>query len=214
MMTMKLRMRYAKEMPSNLLPDIQSLSYSSDGDKLNVTLWLTQIYSEAVYEDILRNETFSDISEISSDSSSSSQSSNLSRSVQFVMAIDIVSVLDEGIDYTMELSSPTYDDPYWTENIYEISASGNTKLVYNKTFDTFPFNDKNFVEFSIDLKLIGNPDKYKLLFYVVDKYPVNGEHCRIVDPSNWSLIPTPEFNIVPDTSPYRNETTSRKKRTY
>ena len=56
---------------------------------------------------------------------------------------------------------------------------------------------RNFVEFSIDLKSIGNPDKYKLLFYIVDVYPVNGEDCRIIDTSNWSLIPTPEFNIVP-----------------
>ena len=180
------------------LPDIQSLSYMSDGDELNVTLWLSKIYSEEVYEDILKSETFSDISEISSDSfSSSSQSSNLSRSVQFVMVVDIVSVLDEGIDYTMELSSPKYDNPYWPENIYEISAFGNKKLVYTKTFDTFPYNDKNFIEFSIDLELLGNPDKYKLLFYIIDKYPVNGEDCRIVDISNWSLIPTPEFNIVP-----------------
>ena len=183
------------------LPDIQSLSYMSNGDELNVTLWLSKIYSEEVYEDILKNETFSDISEISSDSfSSSSQSSNLSRSVQFVMAIDIVTVLDEGIDYTMELSSPKYDNPYWTENVYEISAFGNKKLIYTKTFDSFPYNDKNFIEFSIDLELFGNPDKYKLLFYIVDKYPVNGEDCRIVDTSNWSLIPTPEFNIVPATS--------------
>ncbi len=189
-----------KRLPLNLLPDIQSVSYSSDGDKLNVTLWLTQIYSEAVYEEILRNETFTNLTEISSDLSSSSQLSNLSRSVHFVMAIDVVSVLDEGIDYVMELSSPTYDDPYWTEKINEMSASGTSKLVDSKTFDIFPFNDKNYVELSLDLKLIGNPDRYKLLFYIVDIYPVNGEQCRWVDTSNWSLIPTPKFNIVPESS--------------
>ncbi|MGH9980875.1 MAG: hypothetical protein ACRD6U_04890 [Nitrososphaeraceae archaeon] len=187
------------ESPSSLLPDIQSSSYISDGDKLNATLWLSKTYSEEVYEDILKNETFSDISEIPSDFSSSLQLSNLSRSVQFVMAIDIVSVLTEGIDYTMELSSPQYDTPYWTENIYEISAFGSKKLVDTTKLDTFPYNDKKFVEFSIDLKSIGNPDKYKLLFYIVDVYPVNGKYCRIIDTSNWSLIPTPEFNIVPDT---------------
>lgn len=189
-----------KRLPSNLLPDIQSVSYSSDGDKLNVTLWLTQIYSEAFYEDILRNETFTNITEISSDFSSSSQLLNLSRSVHFIMAIDVVSVLDEGIDYVMELSSPTYDDPYWTENINEMSANGTSKLVDSKTFDIFPFNDKNYVDLSLDLKLIGNPDKYKLLFYMVDIYPINGEQCRIVDTTNWSLIPAPEFNIVPESS--------------
>ena len=195
------------ENPSILLPDIQSLSYMSDGNKLNVTLWLTQTFSELLYEDILKNETaVADMSELSSDFSASedsslSPSSSLPRIVQFVMAIDIVSVLNKGIDYIMELSSPTeFDNPVWTQNLYEISAFGNKKLIYTKLFDTFPYNDKNFVEFSIDLKSIGNPDKYKLLFYIIDIYPVNGEYCRIVDTSNWSLVPPPEFSIIPATS--------------
>jgi hypothetical protein len=178
------------DIPLNSLPDIQSLSYMSDGDKLNVTLWLSKIFSEELlYEDILRNETSSNVSEISS---------SQPRMIKFVMAIDIVSVLNKEIDYTMELSSHTESDNLiWTQNIYEISLSGNKKLVYTKTFDAFPYNDKNFVVFSIDLKLIGNPDKYKLLSHIIDMYSVKGEDCRIVDTSNWSIIPTPEVNIVP-----------------
>ena len=173
----------------------------SDGNKLNVTLWLTKIFSELLYEDILRNDTFSDTSKISSDFSENSSSSSLPRIVQLVMAIDIVSALNKGIDYIVELSSPTKSDSlYWTQNIYEISAFGNKKLIYTKPFDSFPYNDRNFAEFSLDLNLIGNPDKYKLLFYIVDLYPVNGEYCRKVDTSNWSLIPTPEFSITPSTS--------------
>ena len=67
-----------------LLPDIQSLSYMSDGDKLNVTLWLSQTFSEVLYEDILKNETFSDMSsEISSDFSSSAEDSLSSPSSSF-----------------------------------------------------------------------------------------------------------------------------------
>jgi len=193
------------ENPLILLPDIRSVSYMSDGDKLNVTLWLSQIFSEVLYEDILKNETFSDMPEITSDFSSFSRdslslSSSQPRIVQFVMVIDVVSILDS-IDYTVELSSPfNLDHPYWTQHIYEISAFGNKKLLYPKSFATFPYNDRNFVEFSIDLKSIGNPDKYKLLFYIVDIYPVNGEYCRIIDTSNWSLIPSPEFSIIPATS--------------
>ena len=190
------------ENPLVLLPDIQSLSYMSNGEKLNVTLWLSQTFSEVLYEDILRNETFSAGSDISSDTDSLSlSSSSQPRIVKFVMAIDIVSVLNRGIDYIVELSSPTKsDNPVWTKNIYEISAFGNKKLVYPESFDTFPYNDKNFVEFSINLKSIGNPDKYKLLLYIVDIYTVEDKYCRIVDTSNWSLIPTPEFSIVPTTS--------------
>jgi hypothetical protein len=181
------------DIPLNSLPNIQSLSYMSDGYKLNVTLWLSKIFSEELlYEDIIRNETSSDVSEILS---------SQPRMVQFVMAIDIVSVLNKEIDYTMELSSHTESDSLiWTQNIYEISLSGNKKLVYTNTFDAFPYNDKNYVVFSLDLKLIGNPNKYKLLSHIIDTYSVNGEHCRMVDTSNWSLIPTPEFNIVPDTT--------------
>jgi hypothetical protein len=75
------------DIPLNSLPDIQSLSYMSDGDKLNVTLWLSKIFSEELlYEDILRNETSSNVSEISS---------SQPRMIKFVMAIDIVSVLNK-----------------------------------------------------------------------------------------------------------------------
>jgi hypothetical protein len=181
------------DIPLNSLPDIQSLSYMSDGDKLKVTVWLSKIFSEELlYEDILRNETSSDISEMSS---------SQPRMVQFVMAIDIVSVLNRGIDYTMELSSHTESDNLvWTQNVYEISAFGNKKLIYTKTFDAFPYNDKNFVVFTLDLKSIGNPDRYKLLSYIVDTYHINGEDYRIVDTSSWTLIPPPEFNIIPSTS--------------
>jgi hypothetical protein len=181
------------DIPLNSLPDIQSLSYMSDGDKLKVTVWLSKIFSEELlYEDILKNETSSDISEISS---------SQPRMVQFVMAIDIVSVLNRGIDYTMELSSHTESDNLvWTQNDYEISAFGNKKLINNKTFDAFPYNDKNFVVFALDLKSIGNPDRYKLLSYIVDTYSINGEDYRIVDTSSWTLIPPPEFNIIPSTS--------------
>ena len=44
---MKFRKQKCEQSIKILLPDIQSLSYMSDGDKLNVTLWLSKIFSEA-----------------------------------------------------------------------------------------------------------------------------------------------------------------------
>jgi hypothetical protein len=185
------------ENPSKLLPDIRSLSYMSDGDKLNVTLWLSETFSEGK---ILS----SDISSNSS-SSSSSQSSNLPRKVRFVMDIDIVSVFNRGTDYFVEyigeISNATGSDKrVWTQNINEISEFGVKKPVSTKPLVPFPYMDKNYVEFSIDLKSIGNPDKYKLLAYIVDEYELNGEDCRKVDPSNWTFMPPPEFSIILTTS--------------
>jgi hypothetical protein len=174
------------ENPSKLLPelpfDIRSLSYMSDGDKLNVTLWLS--------------DTFSDIP---------SNSSNLPRTVRFVIDIDIFSVFNRGTDYFVEYigqisNPPESDKPVWTQNIYEISAFGIKKPVSTKPLVPFPYMDKNYVEFSIDLKSIGNPDKYKLLAYIVDQYELNGEDCKKVDPSNWTFMPPPEFSIILTTS--------------
>ena len=193
-------------------PNIQSISYMSDGNKLNATVWLSQPFSESLYSDLLRNETLSPSFNFSANTSApastsddllldSLSSSSSPRIIQFVMVIDILSVFDKGIDYTVELSSPTEpENPHWTQNVYEISAFGNKKLIQTKSFDSFPFDDKDFVDFSIDLNSIGNPDKYKLLFYIADLYPVDGNYCRQIDTSNWSLIPTPKFTIIPSTS--------------
>jgi hypothetical protein len=193
-------------------PNIQSISYMSDGDKLNATVWLSQLFSESLYSELLRNETLSPPYDFSANTSvpastsdelllDSSSLSSSPRIIQFVMVIDILSVFDKGIDYTVELSSPTEpENPQWTRNVYEISAFGNKKLIQTKSFDSFPFNDKDFVDFSIDLNSIGNPDKYKLLFYIADLYPVDGNYCRQIDTSSWSLIPTPKFTIIPSTS--------------
>ena len=49
------------------------------------------------------------------------------------MVIDILSVFDKGIDYTVELSSPTEpENRQWTQNVYEISAFGNKKTHSNQ----------------------------------------------------------------------------------
>ena len=193
-------------------PNIQSISYMSDGNKLNATVWLSQPFSESLYSDLLRNEDLSPSFDFSANTSvhastsddlllDSLSSSASPRIIQFVMVIDILSVFDKGIDYTVELSSPTEpENRQWTQNVYEISAFGNKKLIQTKSFDSFPFNDKDFMDFSIVLNSIGNPDKYKLLFYIADLYPVDGNYCRQIDTSNWSLIPTPKFTIIPSTS--------------
>ena len=87
--------------PPVQLPNIQSVSYMSDGNKLNVTLWLSHTFSEVIYEDILQNNTSLD--DLEGSPTSLLSKSTLPRIAQFVIAIDIVSNFNKAIDYIVVL---------------------------------------------------------------------------------------------------------------
>ena len=114
------------------------------------------------------------------------------------MAIDIFSIFNEGVDYRIDLSGEKVNSTYikWKQFLYEISADGSSKIISSKSFNRFPYQNKDFVDFTIDLKSISNPQKYRLLLYLTDEYVKDGKFCRMVDSTNWLPAPPPEFNII------------------
>lgn len=57
------------------------------------------------------------------------------------------------------------------------------------------------MDFSIDLDKLSNPKNFKILFYITDLYVNNGKMCRVVDSTNWVLVPPPDFNILMSENP-------------
>jgi hypothetical protein len=115
------------------------------------------------------------------------------------MAIDIFSIFHEGVDYRIDLSGEQVNSTHtqWKQSLYEISPDGSSnKIISTKSFDKFPYQGKDFVNFIVDLKLISNPQKYRLLFYLADEFIKGGILCRMVDSTNWLPAPPPEFNII------------------
>ena len=160
----------------------------SDDERLGSTIWTS---AKLLQKIVLRNN-------IDSENFNSTSLSPLWHKLKFTMAIDISSIFDEGIDYRIDLSGEKINSSHseWKKEIYEISSEGANKLISNQSYDEFPYLGKEFVDFNIDLKSIGNPQKYRALFYITDLYIKDGKLCRMVDSTNWVSSPPPQFNII------------------
>ena len=84
--------------------------------------------------------------------------------------------------------------PKWRQDLYEISLDGTSKKKDTKIYHEFP-DGKEYLDFSIDLNNVSNPQNYNILSYIVDSYVKNGRYCRMVDLTDWILIPPPDFSI-------------------
>lgn len=170
----------------DISPQIESVSYSSDGSELNVTLWLS---SQLLEENIFRNE-------INKTNMNSDAFLPLWKIVKFVVVIDVKSTFNKGIDYRIEFSGKpiNHTENLWLQELYEISLDGATKKTATKIFSGFP-DGNEYLDFSIDLNRVSHPQEYNILSYVVDSYLKNGQYCRMVDSTNWILIPPPSFDM-------------------
>src|SRR6185312_9172004 len=75
-------------------PDIKSVSYMSNGNRLNATIWVSKIILDNVLlKNDIDNQTFN----------SNSTSLPPWHKLKFTMAIDIFSIFNEGVDYRVDL---------------------------------------------------------------------------------------------------------------
>jgi hypothetical protein len=112
----------------------------------------------------------------------------------FTMALDISSVHDSGTDYRLLLKRniTNLNQFTWEKEFQEISAFNKYNLL-----EEYPYKDiiaSDQIPFSLDLKSINFPETYKLIFFITNYYIYNHQLCRLIDTTNWVLIPPPEFN--------------------
>ena len=55
------------------------------------------------------------------------------------------------------------------------------------------------IPFSFNLEAPNSPEQYKLVFFVTDYYVIGHHFCRLVDTTNWVIVPPPKFTLA--TSP-------------
>jgi hypothetical protein len=114
----------------------------------------------------------------------------------FTMAIDLSSVYDAGTDYRVVYSRIPYGawTGNWTRLVEEVSAYDklgymgiptNTGLYDSRT----PYR----IPFSFDLEAANSPQQYNLVFYITDHYLLHHHLCRLVDTTNWVIVPPPKF---------------------
>jgi hypothetical protein len=132
----------------------------------------------------------------------------------FTMALAIDSAQHAGVtDYRVVLSrnvinssnndsnnnllNPTWA---WTKNVTEVSAYDNSRVLeLNKNYTAFYDKNKPYILFSFDLQKINFPQQYRAVFYITDYSILKHRFCRLIDTTNWVIIPPPEFTM--STSP-------------
>ena len=90
----------------------------------------------------------------------------------------------------------------WTKKVLEVSAYDKERVLeeennYTSFYDT---EGNPYILFSFDLGKVNYPQQYKAVFYITDLFIKNHHLCRLLDTTNWVIIPPPEFTITTNPS--------------
>jgi hypothetical protein len=158
------------------LPDLEGISYTSDGKTLNATFWLDGQFQSAP--------------------------ANFSQP-NYVMGVILTDVYPPKVDYLTAINYDMFTN--WTKKTQEIlSASGDTRTLeknvrYSGFFDNGDpqsGNNKGHVTLSLDLAKISSPEQFILFFLLLDIYRQGLDECLVMDfGDNFAYVPPPKFTI-------------------
>jgi hypothetical protein len=114
----------------------------------------------------------------------------------FTMAIDVDSVHDEGTDYRIIYSRVPNDSwtGNWSRQLQEISAHESIKVLEeHRIYPNFNDREEPYIPFSFNLDKVNSPQQYKVVFYITDYFVIGHRFCRLVDTTNWVIVPPPNF---------------------
>jgi hypothetical protein len=127
------------------------------------------------------------------------------REITYTLAVDIDSVHDAGTDYRVKIlrtpndnnnGQPSMESWNWTKQVQEVSAYDKIRVLEQaKNFTSFYKTGDPYILFSFDLNSVNAPRQYKAVFYITDYYVINHRLCRLIDTTNWVIIPPPDFDI-------------------
>jgi hypothetical protein len=154
--------------------DIQKVTYSSNGKKLNATLWLG-----------------GEIRGIPSKFGASTVAYGI-----LVDADNNPTTGKFGVDYQKEIQWNNRTRS-WSSFLVEYSSPDHFRTMQLQK-KGIAFDNQNYIPLSLDLNSITSPNKYRVLFYATVIY--NNYSKIVLDLTNWVDIPPPEFTIstLPD----------------
>lgn len=120
----------------------------------------------------------------------------------FTMSLDLNSVYDTGTDYRIIYSRIPHGEwtGNWTRQVEEVSAYDKVGFVKEETNSSIIDKRTPYrIPFLFNLEDANLPDQYKIVFYVTDHYVLGHHFCRLVDTTNWVIVPPPKFTML--TSP-------------
>jgi hypothetical protein len=161
-------------------PDIRAVSYFSNGRILNVTMWLSSHFKEL-------NPSLD--------------------SITYGMSIHVhsgyqISVIP--IDYQVSIF-PNVSTNTWSRTIEELSSTGELKTIEpeDHNYTGFFHPGKKYVNFSLDLSKVSNPNEYSLFLFTQTTFTMKETfvRCTIIDTSYRVNIPPPTLGISESPNP-------------
>jgi len=161
------------------IPDMVGVSYFSDGDSLNATIWLSGPF-EKIPTPLIRFPIYS-------------------------MWFGIIQPYDiqSNVDYTNSIEWNAANST-WTKTIQEVTPNDTRYIIrdnnYTKFFDNVA--NKGHVNLSLDLNKVTSPAEYFIIFGLFDGLMYRGNACGLVDITDTSFyVPPPKFRASVFPSP-------------
>ena len=155
------------------IPELEAVTYLSDGHYLNVTFWLSGPFQEIPLP-FFRAPTYSAV-------------------IGIVQPYDTTIKSDYASSIQWNFTSLT-----WTRTIDEFIGNQTRTIIQDKNYTNFFGNidNKSYVTLPIDLGKISFPNEYALIFQISDVAAATGNFCGLRDIiSRPVYIPFPEFRI-------------------
>ncbi len=155
------------------IPDMTGVTYFSDGNFLNATIWLSGPFQEIPKP--------------------------VTRPVIYGMNIGIVQ--SNNITVNVDYTTSVHWDPSnftWSIATDEMLANDRRTLWQDNNYTGFFDNTENkgHVNLSLDLKRVSYPSQFALIFYLMDVIITKGNICGVVDVANNAVyIPPPLFTV-------------------
>lgn len=173
--------------------DIAAITYMSDGNYVNATIWLTGSNNE-------------DINIVNGSGTTEHGENNLTIThleKTYGITVDADSVFDYGSDYTIAIVYAAQVPQEWARFISERSAwtesvrTVESQLNYTNHLTTENVNG-GVIPFSFNLEAANYPTSYTIYAYVTDLYLINGRVCYLHDSSAGIPVPPPKYEISMD----------------
>jgi hypothetical protein len=119
------------------------------------------------------------------------------KDLTYSMYIDVNSVYESGVDYIMNVHKNNTSE-IWTQETVE-SSPPNAKFS-NPILNSFEIGDQ-YVTLSFDLGAINFPENIKLFFATGSHLDLDGITCKLIDTTNFVVIPPPQFPISSSPNP-------------
>ena len=139
--------------------------------------------------------------------------------ITFGMAIAIDSIQHPGVtDYRIMYNRTNVNGIWtWTRQVAEVSANDETRVLEEekkgqKNYTSYDQGGKPYILFSFDLEKINFPQRSRVVFYIIDYFVMKHHFCRLVDITNWVVVPPPEFTMSATNFIYPNKTKTRGRK--